>query len=232
MAFICGSFHSQEKDDYDVLCPCDYASPRKPARKRNVFGRSSKTATNPYSDRGLDKFEALLADLDHKRQKILTQKGSEDVSMVKFIYRTPDEVKPVIVKFQDRRKHVNMSSLESTPEREHKKDVDAFVKGNNGGNGTEEGKREKPFVFESKINKIKFDQWRKKFEEWWKPSYYFPLFVILILVLLMFSGRSFAILCISIGWYFVPVINETLHNSRQSNKITKRRVLEKVEITR
>ncbi|XP_076889646.1 uncharacterized protein LOC143540486 [Bidens hawaiensis] len=203
MPFICGSFHSQEEDDYDVLWPFPSNSPTKPTRRRNIFGsRRDKSAANPYSDRGLDKFEALLVDLDKKRQEILTQKGSEDVSMVKFISTDQNEVQPIIIKLRDRIKH-DSTSLLSSPEPLDLKHV-AFVK------ETEEDIKKKPLV-----DMIKLDQCKREFGEWWKPSYYLPLFVISILVLLMFSGRSFAILCISIGWYLVPIVNEIIDNSKQ-----------------
>ncbi|KAI3726611.1 hypothetical protein L1987_66409 [Smallanthus sonchifolius] len=217
--FICGSFRTQEEDDYDVLWP--FPSPRKPTRsRRQIFGsrRKDKTATNPYSDRGIDKFEALLADLDKKRQKILTQKGAEDVSMVKFIYRGSNEAQPIVVKL---RKYDNISSL-STRESDHQTDV-AF-------NEPEEVIT-KPSVDEPDEN-IRFDQCKRKFAGWWKPSYYLPLFVMLILVLLMFSGRSFTILCTSVGWYLVPIINESLlHDSKQPKNITKKEYLKRSPIS-
>ncbi|KVI06708.1 hypothetical protein Ccrd_014937 [Cynara cardunculus var. scolymus] len=235
MAFICGSFHRQDQEDaYEVLWPFPSTSPK----RRHVFScRTSKNSTNPYADRGLDKFEALLSDLDHKRQKILTQKGSEDVSMVKFVYRSPhEEVTPIVIKLRHQRKH-NKTSLSQTQEpKQHQKDV-AFAPDKYGGNGIDEGKRGKPALVDGKskmIKKIKCDEWGRKVREWWKPSCYLALFVILILVLLMFLGRSFAILCTSLGWYLVPIINETLHvqssrrrsrsksNEKANNKQTKR----------
>ncbi|KAF5792219.1 hypothetical protein HanRHA438_Chr09g0415471 [Helianthus annuus] len=213
MSFICGSFRSQqEEDDYDVLWP---STPKKPTRRRQIFGsRRGKNATNPYSDRGLDKFEALLADLDKKRQKILTQKGAEDVSMVKFIFSGPNEVQPIVVKFRDQRKHDDMS-LPSTKELDLPKN-DAFVKAKSGGNEAEED-----------YTKPSVDQCKRKFGEWWKPSYYLPLFVILILVFLMFFGRSFTILCTSIGWYLVPIFNAIIDKSKQPNIITKKEHLKR-----
>ncbi|KAF5780489.1 hypothetical protein HanRHA438_Chr11g0486001 [Helianthus annuus] len=211
MAFICGSFHSQEEDNYDVVWPFSSPSTRKSTRRRHIFGnRRNKIATNPYANCGLDKYEALLAELDQKRQKFLAQKRYEDVSMVKFIYNSTNELEPVVIKLQDEHRiiHHNTSSL-STPEVDHKKDV-SFSKA--------EEDNTKPVVHDH-TEKFKLDQSKRKIVEWWKPCYYFPLFVILILVLLMFSGRSFAILCTSIGWYLVPEVNENLHNPKQPNNI-------------
>ncbi|KAI3758765.1 hypothetical protein L6452_06337 [Arctium lappa] len=234
MAFICGSFHSQgEEDDYEVLWPFPSTSPKKTLKRRHIFGnRSSKNATNPYADRGLDKFEALLADLDHKRQKILTQKGSEDVSMVKFVYRSPnEEVKPIIIKLRHQRKHHKTSLLQTPESEQHQKEEIALFPDKNGDNEIQEGKRAKPASvdnYESKMKKIKCDEWGRMVREWWKPSCYLPLFVMLILVLLMFSGRSFAILCISLGWYLVPIINETLHIQSSRRRRSRRKSTEKV----
>ncbi|XP_071712722.1 uncharacterized protein [Rutidosis leptorrhynchoides] len=219
MAFICGSLRNQVEDDLD-FCSLSAPSPTKTRQKRNIFHiRGNKTTKNPYSDRGLDKFEALLEELDHKRQKIFTQKGAEDVSMVKFIYTSPDEVKPILVKFQDHRKHNNTSSIDHidhTSTIENQKDV-------SNANGDLIGANYELVDY----IKIKFDQCIRNIGEWWKPSYYVSLFVILILVLLMFSGRSFAILCVSIGWYFVPIIDEAMYNSKQPKKIVKKEYLKK-----
>ncbi|KAI3761120.1 hypothetical protein L1987_51528 [Smallanthus sonchifolius] len=217
MAFICGSFRSQEEDNnYDVLWPFSSTSTRKSTRRRRIFGsQSNKNATNPYADRGLDKFEALLADLDQKRHKILTEIGADqDVSMVKFIYKSSNEIEPIVIKLQDQTKHHNMSLLSSPEYLDHQKDVSFIKRINNRGNEAE------------KVNmKQVVDDTTQK--EWWKPRYYFVLFVILILVLLMFSGRSFAILCVSIGWYLVPIVNESLRDSKQSNNVTKKERLKK-----
>ncbi|KAK9066787.1 hypothetical protein SSX86_014110 [Deinandra increscens subsp. villosa] len=208
MSFICGSFRSQDEDNYDVIWPFSSTSPRKPTRKRKLFGsrRDNKTATNPYSDRGLDKFEALLADLDQRRQKIFTQKGSEDVSMVKFIYRGPNEVQPIVVKLRDQRKQLDNMSVLNTREPDHQKDTKPVV--------------DKP------AEKIWIDQCckehKRRFADWWNPSYYLPLFVIMILVFLMFFGRSVAILCISTCWYLVPNVNKIIHSLKQTKNVTKK----------
>ncbi|KAK1433414.1 hypothetical protein QVD17_10324 [Tagetes erecta] len=212
MSFICGSFRTQDDDDYDVLWPCPTDSPRKISKKRQFFSnRRDKNTTNPYSDRGLDKFEALLADLDKQRQKIFTQKGSEDVSMVKFIYKSQNEIQPIVVKLRDQRKQSNNIV-------DHHDKVIDFKE--------PEETNTKPISLDRKPDEKKVcdvDQCKRKlFAELWKPSYYLPLFVMLILVLLMFSGRSFAILCTSIGWYMVPIVNEMLYDSKQKKEHVKR----------
>ncbi|KAI3777358.1 hypothetical protein L1987_47158 [Smallanthus sonchifolius] len=188
---------NQEEDNYDVLWPFSSTYTRKPTRRRRIFGsQRNKNATNPYGDRGLDKFEALLADLDQKTQKILTGIGSDQyVSMVKSIYRSSNEIEPIVIKLQDQTKHHNMSSL-STPEYlDHEKDV-SFIKRIN--NRCNEAKEVNTKVVDEPTQKIRSDQCKRKIVEWWKPRYHFALFVILIL--LLFSGRSFAISIGCMSW--------------------------------
>ncbi|XP_076888980.1 uncharacterized protein LOC143539587 [Bidens hawaiensis] len=199
---------------------CFSTSPRKPTRRRHIFGsRSRKNATNAYSDCGLDKFEALVADLDEKRHKILAQKGCEDVSLVKFIYRSSsNEIEPIVIKLLDHRKHHNTSLLH-TPKVDHLMKL-STIKQNNDGNEAKEDNTA-PLVNDPR-KKIRSDQCKRKIGEWRKSCYYFALFVIMILVLLMFSGRSLVILCTSIGWYLVPNVKEILHTSKKSNNITKK----------
>ncbi|KAL8217724.1 hypothetical protein R6Q57_021097 [Mikania cordata] len=190
MPFICGSFGSQEKEKHGTFWPFSSTS----TRRHRVFGsRINKNATNPYADRGLDKFEALVADLDRKRHKILTEIRSEDATLVKFIYISSNELKPIVIRLHDRKQHHDTSSLR-----------------NNAGIETKEENTKQ--VFGDHIEKIRSDI---KIGEWLKPCYCFPLFVILILVMLMFSGRSFVILCTSIGWYLVPIVNKTVHKLNQ-----------------
>ncbi|XP_076919489.1 uncharacterized protein LOC143580301 [Bidens hawaiensis] len=188
---------------------CFSTSPRKPTRRRHIFGsRSHKKATNPYSDCGLDKFEALVADLDQKRHKILAQKGCEDVSMVKFIYRSSsNKIEPIVIKLLDNRIDHNTSLLH-TPEVDHLMKL-STIKQNNDGNVAKEDNTTP--VVNDPTKKTRSDQCKRKIGEWRKSCYYFALLVILILVPLMFSGRSLAIICTSICWYLVPNVKGMLH---------------------
>ncbi|KAL8244362.1 hypothetical protein R6Q59_010620 [Mikania micrantha] len=208
MAFICGS--GNQEDNFEDFCIFPSSPQRKITRRRHSFcSRSNKDIKNPYSNRGLDKFEALMADLDGKRQKIYTQKGSEDISLVRFVYRNANDVKPIVVKIKDQRKQetFDQKDTKTTPVSTPKQPVVQQVK-------------PPPVVSEKSISfdqlTRKFDQLRRKLGEWWRPWYCLPLFVILILVFLAFFGRSFAILCTSIGWYLVPKINN------QGSEIPKR----------
>lgn len=212
MAFICGS-HAKQEDDFEAFWSLPSSPQRKVTRRRNSFcSKSNKDSKNPYSDRGLDKFEALLADLEGKRQKIYTQKGSEDISLVRFVYSNSNHVKPIVVKIKDHKKQEKDHNLKlentKTPVLSPEHPV------------ADENK--KTVVVESPKPSISFGQLRRKFGEWWRPWYSLPLFVILILLFLVFFGRSFAILCTSLGWYLVPSINETFENTKRPKKIVKK----------
>ncbi|GLT71185.1 hypothetical protein SLA2020_432190 [Shorea laevis] len=52
--------------------------------------------------------------------------------------------------------------------------------------------------------------------KWRRPSYYLPAVVIFILLILLVFGRSFAILCTSVGWYMVPALKESENTRRPS----------------
>ncbi|XP_071694124.1 uncharacterized protein [Rutidosis leptorrhynchoides] len=209
MAFICGSI-ANEEDDLVASWSYPPTPKKKLSKRRHSFGsRSNKDNKNPYSNRGLDKFEALLADLDGKRQQIYTQKGSEDISLVRFAYSNSNDVKPIVVKIKD---HKKQEKVENTKPRSPspKHEVSKVVQ-----------PTKLPLVDNYNMM-ISVDQLRKKFSEWWRPWYSLPLFVILILVFLVFFGRSFAILCTSLGWYMVPSINGTFENTNRKKKIVKK----------
>lgn len=230
MAFICGSF-ANEEDDFVANWSYPPTPQKKLTKRRHSFcSRSNKDNKNPYSSRGLDKFEALLADLDGKRQKIYTQKGSEDISLVRFVYSNSNDVKPIVVKIKDHKKQdkekENQHKLENT-----KTTLSSLEHAVDGGNRKTAGsgkvvQQAKQSIDYKKM--ISVDQLRKKFGEWWRPWYSLPLFVILILVFLVFFGRSFAILCTSLGWYMVPSINGTFDSTKRTKKIMKKEYSRKV----
>ncbi|KAL4559632.1 hypothetical protein LXL04_031775 [Taraxacum kok-saghyz] len=232
MSFICGSFNDQNKEeDFEVLWPYP-PTPLRKLRKRKYCCRRSKENKNPYSNRGLDKFEALLADIDEKKQKIFTQKGSQYISFVRFVYSNSNDVKPIIVKLRDHRKHerdhhkqINVKDTKSSEllrasslDRLHRNSesetpgpfANCMIKS-----------RERQHLIKPLIDRyrkmIRVDEWKlnmkRKLEEWWMPSYNLPLFVILVLVFLTFFGRSLAIICTSIAWYLIPTMDGRLENT-------------------
>ncbi|XP_044475057.1 uncharacterized protein LOC123202974 [Mangifera indica] len=184
----------------------------------------NKDSKNPYSNRGLDKFSALLAELEEKKQKIYSQKGSEDISLVRFVYKDMDNCVPIVVK-KKKEKNKSGGDNNATPlqhESETRLDDKFLVD-----QSKDEGKLSRSVSDNKLVTKKKSFSWNEiKLNHWRRPSYYLPAAVILILLSLLFFGRSFAILCTSIGWYIVPILqgespsNETTHERKK--KYTRR----------
>ncbi|XAR48425.1 hypothetical protein NMG60_11031247 [Bertholletia excelsa] len=204
--FLCGGAGLQRMAESDTDEPFSPRSTGSPPRKsrRSSLGRS-KDKNNPYADRGLDKFSALLAELDQQRQKIYTESGRPDqISMVRFAFSDSNRVKPIVVRSKERQSY---SSGSSPP------------------NETQEAKREliphkderRDQLDDEKTREQKSFSWRFMLGTLRRPSWYFPLAVILILILLTF-GRSFAILCTSLGWYLIPTINGGSSSSKRHKK--------------
>ncbi|KAK3029781.1 hypothetical protein RJ639_038223 [Escallonia herrerae] len=209
--FICGSFHHPEEDE--DLEP--WTSPTStPKRSRRSSLCRSKDSKNPYSDRGLDKFSALLADLDDKRQKIYTQKGSEEISFVRFAYSNSNDCKPIVVKSRDKKhEKPNLDIAKDKPSKGSSPVHETLAV----------SERELPQV-EAKAEPDQKAQrsisfaWKMNLGNWRRPSYYLPVIVILILLFLAMFGRSFAILCTSLGWYLVPTFKGTSTTSSKKPK--------------
>ncbi|EFH66053.1 predicted protein [Arabidopsis lyrata subsp. lyrata] len=61
--------------------------------------RGSKENKNPYSNQGLDKFSALLSELDEKRQSIYAKRLDPDgPPLVRFVFTSSGECVPVMIK--------------------------------------------------------------------------------------------------------------------------------------
>ncbi|KAG6400354.1 hypothetical protein SASPL_137181 [Salvia splendens] len=192
--FICGSGSFSNQDEggdheaYASPCPTPKRSRRSTSFCR-ILGRDSGSK-NPYADRGLEKFYALLADLDDKKQKIYMQRGSEEISFVRFVYTgDSDVVKPIVVKLKE--KNLPKSAKNFT-------DQSSF----NSAATPIEAKSEKSTRKKRSLR----CKGSLKIEDLKQPHFYFPVMVFLILVFLAIYGRSFAILCTSIGWYLAPTI--------------------------
>ncbi|XVF06704.1 hypothetical protein REPUB_Repub06bG0073500 [Reevesia pubescens] len=195
--FLCGSFHHQEEEDDDAefwISPV--STPRKSRRK--------KDSKNPYSTRGLDQFSALLDELEEKRRQIYSQMGSQGI--VRFVYKNSNDCVPVVVKLKDKKEEKNKpaNSKDHQPERYVSEVID---------------KLPTPSESEQKIEeKNRSFSWNVKLQNLERPSYYIPAVIILILLFLVFFGRSVAILCTCIGWYIVPTISGESSNLRTSMK--------------
>ncbi|XP_009611959.1 uncharacterized protein LOC107789332 [Nicotiana tabacum] len=178
---ICGNFHHHLKDnDIDETNLLSPSSTTKNT-KRKFLSRTRKKR-NPYANRGLDKFSALLADLEEKKQKIYTQMGldSDDISLVRFVFSNSNECKTIVIVKKRQTTNDTQKTLNNSKEI---------------ANEDQEPKAESKRTL---------------------PQYnYLLMTMILILILLAIYGRSFAILCTSIGWYLVPSfrgISSSKHN--------------------
>ncbi|KAL4283856.1 hypothetical protein GQ457_16G015390 [Hibiscus cannabinus] len=189
---ICGAFNHQEDDDNEL-----WSSPNSTPRRSRKTKSHNKDSKNPYSNRGLDKFSALLSELEDKKQKIYLQTGSQDISLVRFMYKNSTDVVPVVVKLKDKKEEPKTIPVETKdhhqPEVKHPMQTLNAAK-----DAIKKTSRLQPDSENKKNKKNRFS--------WRRPSYYLPAFFVLILVLLVFFGRSVSILFTCVGWYIVPTI--------------------------
>ncbi|EPS65754.1 hypothetical protein M569_09026, partial [Genlisea aurea] len=189
--FICGrkSFshqRRQEEGDGEYAHLCTTTSNNQ--TRRSNRNKKKKKKKNPFSDRGLDKFYALVADHDRKKQQIYREKGAQHISFIRFVYS--DEVRPTVVKVKRQTKNTFSSflrdeiSVESDLSCKSHETISDDAAGIEMSSASAAGKaRRKEACY----------------------HYCLPAVVILmIMVLLAINGRSFAIMFTSIAWYSVP----------------------------
>ncbi|KAK4277402.1 hypothetical protein QN277_015406 [Acacia crassicarpa] len=220
--FTCGTFHNEEDDEAFYKSFDFSASPR--SRRSKTHGKSSKN-NNPYSSCGRDKFSALLADLEERRQKIYSQTTNpHDISLVRFVYTETDDFAPVVVKAKNRdlRKH---KSEELKKLRPAAAVISEAVVDNNKaaikyrGGAAEFSKRRS----NAESGRRKAEKTRVTWNTWRRPSVYLPLVMVLILVFLIVFGRSAATLCTFIVWYIVPILSTSNTESSKSSKSAKKK---------
>jgi hypothetical protein len=178
------------------------STPRK-LKKKNTFCKKNKNGEkNPYATLGLDKFSALLAEIEEKKQKIYSQKNSQDISFIRFMFSDSDDCVPIVVKAKKENDQQQVKTKQEDKQTSEEK---------------QEVKQEKA-VMESEIitkkNRFSIDLMVYKLR---RPSYYLPVVIVFILVLLALSGRSFAILCTCIGWYIIPTLQHKTSQSQLHN---------------
>ncbi|CAN8244894.1 unnamed protein product, partial [Cochlearia groenlandica] len=184
--------------------------------------KSRKESKNPYSKRGLEKFSELLSDLDEKRQNIYSKKlDSNGPPLVRFVFTSSGECVPVVIKSSylrkpNKTKDVVVAAVAASPPK-----VNAEVNETKTEQKTEEKTEERQScVVNENLKKIT------------RPNRFLPVTVILVLVFLVFFGRSVAILCTCVAWYLVPTIQEQSGNrgSLSNYEIKKRDFARKLSI--
>ncbi|CAL9752055.1 unnamed protein product [Musa acuminata subsp. burmannicoides] len=176
-----------------------------------------KASKNPYSTRGLDKFSTVLGDLEARRRKIVEKAGPQGaVSMVKFMYSNSTDWIPVVVRRRDRK---DDDAKMSADEQQHKVPIAS--------GGVEEAApamgRPKAVPEEKVKSRLAWGA-AEEVKGWvtrnWRGSYYWPLVVLVALVFLVTFGRVFAICCMLVWWYLMPVVHGEGGDVRRSvNKI-------------
>lgn len=200
--FFCGTVQP-ENDDDDGTMKTSPSSTRS-FTKRQSFCRTHK---NPYSSQGLDKFEALLANLEEKKKQIYTQLDPNDIALVRFAYTSSNNCVPIVVKSKDNK---NVNAYLKSPPRE-----DLMPKA---AEPMRQQRNEEAEIDTDHKKTSSSYAWRFSFDQWRKPSYYMPAAIMLIMVLLMFFGRSISILCTSIGWYMIPMLRRPNDSSGKKMK--------------
>jgi len=159
--------------------------------KQKKQPRHSKN--NPYSSAGMDKFERILAELDARKERIMSRARSQGDATVRFTYRPDSEDWiPIIIKKRELREEKAKAAskrLSAPPSmKAEKRELEEIKK-----DGKEDVRKCK------EVREVR----RRRRYSWW--NCYWPLVIVLVLVLLVF-GRSFAICWTTICWYLVPIM--------------------------
>ncbi|XP_058725112.1 uncharacterized protein LOC131596474 [Vicia villosa] len=185
--FVCGTFNPIDDDEL-----CTISSPRRYKRK--------DSKNNPYSTRGLDKFSALLSELNDKRQKIYSQMNPHDISYVRFVHSSKDDFVPIIVKVKNKSqeiKAVKARNLENSSSDHQSSSVVTMEKRN-------QPKRR----ISMNVKKIEMD----------KAMVYLAFVVIMVLLMLTVFGRTVTTVFTCVLWYANPTMKDGSLSSRSSMK--------------
>ncbi|KAL0794608.1 hypothetical protein Bca101_065985 [Brassica carinata] len=171
--------------------------------------RSRKESNNPYSNRGLDKFSALLSELDEKRQSIYANRlDSDGPPLVRFVFKSSGECVPVMIKTKKvTKKKVDGQKGDLKIKTESKTKEAKEIKETE----SETTERKQRCVLNENLKKIS------------RPKRFLPVTVILVLVFLVLFGRTVSIMCTCIVWYLVPMIKEQSRNRGSTYKTKKKK---------
>ncbi|XP_021846398.2 uncharacterized protein [Spinacia oleracea] len=200
--FICGSNNfPREEDAYERQTRSADSSP------------SRSRSKNPYSSRGLDKFSTLLLKIEEKRQQIYSQVDPDEISLVRFAYSGDHGFKSIVVKAKPKSSpHYTPQPKQPKPQPQpqlyqniHKPLSIRKLQSSKSMNVNQEVKAENEVH-----KKLRVHQWKD-------PKLILVIIILLILLFLLLFGRSFAIMCTSIGWYFIPTIITKTNSNPCSN---------------
>ncbi|KAL1222763.1 hypothetical protein V5N11_022074 [Cardamine amara subsp. amara] len=167
--------------------------------------RGSKEIKNPYSNQGLDKFSALLSELDEKRQSIYAKKlDPNGPPLVRFVFTSSGECIPVMIKTKKTAKKKDAQDdikVKTESKAEQEKEIKKIES---------ETEQKQSCVLNENLKKIS------------RPNHFFPVTMILVLIFLVFFGRTVSIMCTCIVWYLAPMIKEQSRN-RGSTYETKKK---------
>ncbi|XP_068657659.1 uncharacterized protein [Aristolochia californica] len=203
-------------------------SPEAPRRSRK------KGNHNPYSNRGLDKFSIVLAELENRREKIMSQMGPHEVPLVRFVYSKSEDWVPIVVKLRHP-KEEKKSTGPAKPRTQVRSASARFLSNSEATQKSVNGFSDKneaaaPLTMTTTTTTAASDHKKmKKCFSWrlkqggmgitrWRSAYCWPLILILILLCLAMFGRSFAIICTSVWWYTVPILKGENEDFRKSLK--------------
>ncbi|GAB4839297.1 hypothetical protein Ancab_028824 [Ancistrocladus abbreviatus] len=205
--FICGCNSLRRKDDDDLEFHNANSTPRKTSKK-------NKNDKNPYSSRGLDKFCTLLEEIEEKKQTIYSRLGEEEISVIRFVYTNENSCRPIVVKAKGKKEALFAALHEKGKERSSKSQKNSGPLEYHAAPAPRHADlpaasdvvKQKPSETTKKNNLSKEKRKFNRLQRLKQPCYYWSVILVLILLFLAFFGRSFAILCTSIGWYLVPSI--------------------------
>ncbi|CAA7031108.1 unnamed protein product [Microthlaspi erraticum] len=159
--------------------------------------KGSKESKNPFSDRGLEKFSALLSELDEKRQSIYSKRiDSDGLPLIRFVFKSSGECVPVMIKTKRVTKKKDAQddfNFKVKTESKTEEEIEMKIRES----GTEQ---KQSCVLHEKLEKIS------------RPNHFLPVTAILVLIFLVFFGRTVSIMCTCIVWYLVPMIREQSRN--------------------
>ncbi|KAG6484569.1 uncharacterized protein LOC122009691 [Zingiber officinale] len=169
------------------------------AATTGITNKAKKKSSNPYSTRGLDKYSTLLSDLEARRTKIMEK--AQGVSMVKFKYSDsdPDHLIPIV--FRGRREQLDRKledGKSTTKQPMSRSEAPRF-----------DSKNVKAEVLPPPPVAAGTAARRKRAEKRmdWTARYYWHLVVVVELFGLVVFGRAFAVCCMLMWWYLVPVVH-------------------------